>query len=304
MGRRAFHTAVGVLPAARHHAAGLVVGARRRPRTRPPASPRWCRSIWRPAGLDEHVPAGPQPPGRRRSPGAGRPARPARRPGRPGARGRGPRAASARSRRSGRTARWRPRRPPRRAAPRGSAVVEVALEDPLRRQVAPGARHRGRVDVHGVHLDARHRGEHRGRDGADTAPEVDHDRRPAATSATTSRTSSAVRCRGTNTPGATASRSPQNSTHPTSCSSGSPASRRDTSASRSLGSWPRPRRAAPPPPRRRRSRPRAAAGRAVEAVRRTGARSASWRVGGKTNQRMAQYMKTPSHAPAAIRATW
>ena len=93
------------------------------------------------------------------------------------------------------------------------------------------------------------------------AAEVDQHRRRAATSATTSSTSSAVRCRGTKTPGATASRSPQNSTQPTSCSSGSPASRRATQRPPARRPMLPPRRAARPPPRRRRTRPRAAAAR-------------------------------------------
>ncbi len=48
-------------------------------------------------------------------------------------------------------------------------------------------------------------------------------------------TSRPVRRRGTKTPGATATRSPQNSAQPTTCSSGSPATRRATMSSR----WPR-----------------------------------------------------------------
>ena len=44
-----------------------------------------------------------------------------------------------------------------------------------------------------------------------------------------------MRRRGTNTPGATAIRRPQNSAQPITCSSGSPAARRSTMAERSAG---------------------------------------------------------------------
>ena len=116
----------------------------------------------------------------------------------------------------------------------GQGGVEVALEHPVRRQVAPGARRPrpGRRRRRTPRRPGPRRGRRPrsrrcrspGRPGPTPAPRA---RRPPATS-------SAVRCRGTKTPGATASRSPQNSTQPTSCSSGSPASRRATSSSSAL----------------------------------------------------------------------
>jgi hypothetical protein len=55
----------------------------------------------------------------------------------------------------------------------GEHVVEVALEDAFRRQVAPGAGHRVRVHVDGPDLDTRHSRQHRRRDGAGPAAQVD-----------------------------------------------------------------------------------------------------------------------------------
>ena len=58
-------------------------------------------------------------------------------------------------------------------------VVQVALEDSLRRQVAAGAGDRGRVELGGVHLGARHQRRDRGPDGAGAAAQVeDHGRGP------------------------------------------------------------------------------------------------------------------------------
>ena len=124
-------------------------------------------------------------------------------------------------------------------------------------QVPPRARDRGRVDVGGVQLgdvqDGGQRGTHRTR----AAAQVDDDR-PGRARATAARTSSSVRRRGTNTPGSTAIRSPQNSAQPSRCSSGRPGDAPVDQRGELAGGRRRGRRGAGPRPRRRRSRRRAA----------------------------------------------
>ena len=110
----------------------------------------------------------------------------------------------------------------------GQRGVEVALEDPVRRQVAPGAGDGGRVDVGGVHLEAGYGGGEGRADRAGAAAEVDDDVARPRGRAPPRRTSAVERWRGTKTPGATAIRSPQNSAYPTTCSSGAPATRSAT----------------------------------------------------------------------------
>ncbi len=87
-----------------------------------------------------------------------------------------------------------------------------------------------------MHLQARYGGRQRGPDRAGPAAQVDGHVARTQARAAPSRTTYAVRCRGTNTPGSTTTRSPQNSAQPTSTSSGCPATRSSTSRTRSASS--------------------------------------------------------------------
>ena len=134
----------------------------------------------------------------------------------------------------------------------GQRGVEVALEDPVRWQVAAGAGDGVRVDVRGVHLQAGYAGEQGRAERAGAAAQVDDDVAGREPGRRGPRTSAAERCRGTKTPGATATRSPQSSAYPTTSSSGVPDTR-SRQHPRQLGVV-RPRRraaAAPRPPRTR-----------------------------------------------------
>ena len=121
------------------------------------------------------------------------------------------------------------------AQPGGQRPEQVALVDlPARGgQVAPGAAHRGRVDVGGVHLGP---GPRAAASAAPRAPEPQHrstTTAPGRASAMAWLTRNSVRRRGTNTAGSTAIRRPQNSAQPSTCSSGWPAARRSTRAASS-----------------------------------------------------------------------
>ena len=264
------YTSVGVVAAvggadADRARCAVATPGRGGPRRRSPAAPHRgaVPSSLAAAGLDQQVPVRAQP-GRRAGdhPALHVEAVRAAVEGDPAPRGRGPRAASSRSPRSARTARWPPPRAPGRAASARQRVVQVALEHPLRRQVAPGAGDRGRVDVDGVHVQAGHGREQRGRDRAGAAARGRRPRHPGPTSASATRTSSSVRRRGTNTVGATASRSPQNSAQPDAPARAARRALARRPAARGGRVARPPRRAGRPPPRRTRSRLRAAAPRA------------------------------------------
>ena len=151
-----------------------------------------------------------------------------RRPARPAPRAAGPPAASGRSRRWARTARSPAAGRPGRAAPRGSAANRSprVTRPPTAADVAGRAGDGGGVDVGGVQRDARHGGRHRDAQRARPAAEVDDDGPGAGQGdrllAPAARCAGAARTR----PGSTAIRRPQNSAQPSTCSSGSPATRR------------------------------------------------------------------------------
>ncbi len=91
------------------------------------------------------------------------------------------------------------------------------------------------VDVDAVDLGTVQHGGQAAPDGTRSAAEVDHDRsRPGDECRGLPHQQLGPR-RGTNTPGPTAIRSPQNSTQPRTCSSGTPPTRRSTSAASSAG---------------------------------------------------------------------
>ena len=173
-------------------------------------------------------------------PDAGSRARRGRRRARPAARGRAPRRAGTRL--SGRYVRRVADHDVGSAAQsaRQRAEQVAGVDVPSGRlDVPPCARDRRRVKVGGVQIGpARESARDREAEGAGAAAEIDHHRdlaaigrQPASPTATDTRNS--LRRRGTKTPGSTTIRRPANSAQPTTCSSGSPATRRSTRASSS-----------------------------------------------------------------------
>ena len=305
--RPAFHTSVGVRRPPGDQASGLVVGRHGDRGNRPSGAPHSCRragSGRSPRARDRPAAAIPEPP---RSPSAAPRARRGLRPARRDARGRGLRAASWRSPWSGRTARWRPPRPPGRAAwsaarrrgrPR-RLVPEAGCAG--HRPPPPGPRRRRTRRRRGPGRAPPRRSPRRRSRGPrppTRAGRARPPRRRAARCAVAARTRPAP-------PPAGARRTPPSR-------AGSPAARRPRAgppAPRARHRTSPLRRAARPPPRRRRTRPRGAAEPGGRARQQTGARSASSLASSRrrtanTNQRIAQYMKIPSQAPAATRATW
>ena len=239
--------------------AELVVGdhprpqpaARRRRPPRPAPGSRWSRTA---ASRRRSASRAP-----RRRPAGRRPDRPRRRRARAAVRGRAPPAAWTRSRCSGRRGRWPGARRRGRAARDGSASnrspawTEPPTAATLRRAHATAAGSRSAACSSTAPTAA-----------ASATPRAPEPQQRSTTTAPgrarddASRTRTSVRRRGTNTPGSTAIRSPQNSTQPEDVlerEPGHPAVHEGGELGRRAA--PRPS-AAGPRPRRRRSRPRGA----------------------------------------------
>ena len=116
----------------------------------------------------------------------------------------------------------------------GQRGVEVALVDPLGRQVAAGAGHRCRVRVRGMHLGRRPRAR-RARLPPPPCRSTGRRRRPAGARRGHGRRGARCAVAARRRPASTATRRPANAAQPTTCSSGSPAIRRAAQAISSAG---------------------------------------------------------------------